>query len=392
MVNHLEFLKGVIDDLKAQNLFSELPVLSSKQGAHVTLNGKDVLTLSTNNYLGFAGHPKLAEAAKAAIDKWGFGLSAVRQIQGTMEIHNELEEKLAKYKGTEASLVFGAGIGANRGTIQALMGPNDAIISDQLNHGSIIDGVRLTKSERKIYAHKNMEELETALKETKDKEHRLVVTDGVFSMDGDTAPLDQICELAEQYDAITMVDDAHGDGVMGKDGRGTANHYGVDGKLDIDMGTLSKAFGTLGGYIAGVQELRDYMTNRARSFIFTTAHPPAVCAATMTALDMIQNEPEHLKNLWDNSNYFKKEMSSLGFNTGQSESPITPVIVGEAQTAQNLSKRLFEEGVFVKPIVFPLVSKDTSRVRCNPTAEHTREDMDFAIGTFEKVGKELKII
>ncbi|MCK5022656.1 MAG: glycine C-acetyltransferase, partial [Candidatus Aenigmarchaeota archaeon] len=379
MTNHLEFLKDVIDDLKKENLFSELPLLSSQQQARVKINGKDVLTLSTNNYLGFANHPRLVEAAKRAMDKWGFGTGAVRQIAGTMDIHNEAEEVLAKFKGTDAALIFVAGIAANRGTIQALMGPEDAIISDELNHGSIIDGVRLTKSERKIFPHKDMEGLEKVLKETQNAKRRLVVTDGVFSMDGDIAPLDQITELTEKYDAILMVDDAHGDGVLGKQGRGIVDHFNVHGKVDIEMGTLSKAFACLGGYIAGTQELRDYMTNRARSFIFTTAHPMAITGAIIEAIKMVQDEPEHHKKLWENSNYFKEGLKDLGFNTGVSETPITPVIVGPSSKAAELSKRLFDNGIFVKPIVFPLVSKDTARVRNIVTAQHTREDLDFAL-------------
>ncbi|MFC1454720.1 glycine C-acetyltransferase [Candidatus Undinarchaeota archaeon] len=392
MTNHLEFLKDVLQDMKDQNLYSELPIFEGKQGPRVKMKGKEVVTLSTNSYLNLTNHPRVIKAAKEAMDKYGFGTGAVRQIAGTMPIHMELEEKLAKYKGTEAALIYVAGIAANRGTIQALMEKDDVIISDELNHGSIIDGVRLTKSDRKIYPHKDMDGLEAALKESKDYKKRLVVTDGVFSMDGDTAPLDKITELTEQYDAILMVDDAHGDGVMGPEGRGTAHYYGVADKLDIDMGTLSKAFGGLGGYIAGVQEMKDYMTNRARSFIFTTSHPPAVVAANMEVIDIVQDEPEHLKNLWDNTKYFKKQLVDLGFNTGNSESPITPVIVGKSETAKELSMKMFEEDVFVKPIVYPLVSKDTARVRTIMSAGHTREDLDFCIEKFEKVGKEMKLI
>jgi len=390
--NRLQFLKDELEGLKKENLFTTLPVLSTPQGARVVINGKKVLTLSTNNYLGLANHPRLAAAAKKAIDRWGFGCGAVRQIAGTMEIHNEAEEMLAKYKHAEASLIFVAGIAANRGTIQVLMGEGDVIITDELNHGSIIDGVRLTKSEKKIYPHLDMAGLEKALKESQSARRRLVVTDGVFSMDGDIAPLDQIAELAEKYDAITMVDDAHGDGVLGKDGRGIVDHFNLHGRVDIDMGTLSKAFGCLGGYIAGRQELRDYLINRARSFIFTTAHPPCVTAAIMEALRIVQDEPQHLKHLWDNTKFFKEGLRDLGFNIGRSQTPITPVIVGESAKAQQLSKTLFEHGVFVKPILYPLVSKDSARVRNIVTAEHTKEDLDFALKTYEKVGKDLKLI
>lgn len=392
MTNRMHFLKDLLQDLKDRNLYSELPVLGTEQKNRVVLNGKDVIIMCTNNYLGFANHPRLREAAKKAIDTWGFGTGAVRQIAGTMEIHIQLEEMLAKYKHTESSLVFVAGIAANRGTIQALMGEEDAIISDELNHGSIIDGVRLTKSKRMVYPYLDMAGLKKALVETKDARRRLIVTDGVFSMDGDIAPLDQIVELAEEYDAMVMVDDAHGDGVLGKDGRGIVDHFGLEGRVDIDMGTLSKAFGCLGGYIAGNKDLRDYLIHTARSFIFTTAHPPAVAAATMEAIMMIQDEPQHLRQLWKNTLYFKKGMSDLGFDIGHSQTPITPVKAGESRTAMELSRLLFEEGLFAKPIVFPLVAKDKARVRINVTAQHTKEDLDEALAIFERVGKRMKLI
>lgn len=392
MSNKMDFLKGMIQDLKDKNLFTELPVLGSEQKNRVVLNGKEVIIMCTNNYLGFANHKRLREAAKKAIDTWGFGAGAVRQIAGTMEIHIQLEEMLAEYKHTQAALVFVAGIAANRGTIQALMGEEDAIISDELNHGSIIDGVRLTKSKRFVYPHLDMEGLKKVLVEAKNARRQLIVTDGVFSMDGDIAPLDRIVELAEKYDAMVMVDDAHGDGVLGKDGRGIVDHFGLEGRVDIDMGTLSKAFGSLGGYIAGRKDLRDYLINTARSFIFTTAHPPSVAAATMEAIRMIQDEPEHLQQLWENTRYFKKAMIDLGFDIGCSQTPITPVMAGESKEAMELSRQLFEEGLFAKPIVFPLVAKDKARVRINVTAQHTREDLDEAIAIFEKVGKRMKLI
>ncbi len=388
----IKFLQQEIEDLKKQNLFTTLPVLESEQKNRVIMHGKEVIILCTNNYLGFANHPRLREAAKKAIDKWGLGCGAVRQIAGTMKIHMDLEEMLAKYKKEEAVLVFVAGIAANRGTIQAIMGEGDVIISDELNHGSIIDGVRLTKAERKIYPHLDAKGLETALKESNNAKKRLVVTDGVFSMDGDVAPLPEIVELAEKYDAMVMVDDAHGDGVLGKDGRGIIDHFGLHGRVDIDMGTLSKAFGCLGGYIAGRQELKDYLINRARSFIFTTALPPAIVAATMEAIKMIQEEPQHLRNLWNNSKYFKEKMSDLGFDIGHSQTPITPVMLGESSNAVKMSGELFKEGVFAKPIVYPLVAKDKARIRVNVTAQHTKQDLDEAIEKFGKVGRNLKII
>jgi glycine C-acetyltransferase len=392
MTGKMDFLKGMIMDLKEKNLFTELPVLSTEQKNRVVLNGKEVIIMCTNNYLGFANHPRLREAAKKAIDTWGFGAGAVRQIAGTMEIHIQLEETLAEYKHTEAALVFVAGIAANRGTIQALMGDEDAIISDELNHGSIIDGVRLTRSKRFVYPHMDMEGLKRVLAESKGARRRLIVTDGVFSMDGDIAPLDRIVELAEEYDAMVMVDDAHGDGVLGKDGRGIIDHFGLEGKVDIDMGTLSKAFGCLGGYIAGRKDLRDYLMNTARSFIFTTAHPPSVTAATIEAIRMIQDEPKHLQQLWENVGHFKKGMTELGFDIGHSQTPITPVMAGESKTAMELSGHLFEEGLFAKPIVFPLVAKDRARIRINVTAQHTKEDLDEALAIFRKVGKRMKLI
>ncbi len=392
MNNRMDFLKSMIQDLKDNNLYSELPVLGTEQKNRVVLNGKEVIIMCTNNYLGFANHPRLREAAKKAIDRWGFGTGAVRQIAGTMEIHIQLEEMLAEYKHTESSLVFVAGIAANRGTIQALMGEEDAIISDELNHGSIIDGVRLTKSKRFVYPHLDMAGLKKALAETKDARRRLIVTDGVFSMDGDIAPLDQIVELAEEYEAMVMVDDAHGDGVLGKDGRGIVDHFGLEGRVDIDMGTLSKAFGCLGGYIAGRKELKVYLINTARSFIYTTAHPPSVPAAAMEAIRMIRDEPQHLRQLWENTRYFKKGMGDLGFDIGLSQTPITPVMAGESKAAVELSRQLFEEGLFAKPIVFPLVAKDKARVRINVTAQHTMEDLDEALFIFERVGKRMKLI
>lgn len=392
MTERLNFLLEIIEDLKNQNLFNTLPVLQSEQKNWVKMEDKEVLMLSSNNYLGFANHPRLRKAAKEAIDRWGFGAGAVRQIAGTMEIHLQLEKMLAKFKHTEESLIFTAGIAANRGTIQALIDAGDVIISDELNHGSIIDGVRLTKAERKIYPHLDMEGLKKALEESKNFRRRLVVSDGVFSMDGDIAPLDQMAELCEKHDAILMVDDAHGDGVLGKDGRGIVSHFNLHGRVDIEMGTLSKAFGCLGGYIASDAILKSFLINKARSFIFTTAHPPAVAAACMEAIKMVQDEPHHFENLWKNTRYFKEGLQKLGFNTGNSKTPITPVIVGESSKAQELSREMFKENVFVKPIVFPLVAKDKARVRTIVTAQHTREDLDFAIEKFEKVGKRMGII
>ncbi|MCX6816199.1 MAG: glycine C-acetyltransferase [Candidatus Aenigmarchaeota archaeon] len=391
MKSGLNFLSEELARLKKENLYVTMPVLSSQQSSRVIVNGKNVISLASNNYLGFANNPRLSNAAKQAIDKWGFGTGAVRMISGTMDIHLEMEQALAKFKHAEDVLVFVAGIAANRGTIQAMMGEGDVIISDELNHGSIIDGVRLTKSERKIFPHKNTAELEKVLKESQSFRRRLIVTDGVFSMDGDIAPLPEITRLAEEYDSIVMVDDAHGDGVLGKHGRGTVDHFNLHGKVDIEMGTMSKAFGCLGGYIAGRKELKDYLTQTARTFLFTTGHPPAVCAAIIEALKMVQ-EGGHVENLWKNTRYFKKGLQNLGFNTGNSETPITPVIVGDSGLALKLGDDLFSQGVFVKPIVYPLVAKDKARVRTIVTAIHTQDDLDTCLNAFEKSGKKLGII
>lgn len=387
-----DWLQAQVSALKEQNLFGTLPTLGSQQANRVVINGKKAIMICSNNYLGFANNPRLMNAAKQAIDKWGFGCGAVRQLAGCMEIHHQFEEALAKYKGTQSAMMFVAGIAANRGTIQAIMEPADAIISDELNHGSIIDGVRLTKSDRKIYPHGNMEGLEQALRETKGAKKTLIVTDGVFSMDGDIAPLDQIVELAEKHNAMVMVDDAHGDGVLGSEGRGIVDHFNLHGRVDIDMGTFSKAFGCVGGYIAGVPELKEFLVNRARSFIFTTGPNPGNIAACWEAIKMVQDEPVHIQQLWKNTEYFKKELESLGFDIGHSKTPITPVMLGQSSLAGEFSKLLFEEGIFVKPIVFPLVAKDAARLRNILNANHTKEDLDETLQAYEKVGRELKVI
>lgn len=392
MSARLNFLLKEIDDLKRQNLYSQIPVLEGKQGSHVKISGRDCINLASNNYLGFANHPALVEAARNALDEWGYGSGAVRQICGTMSIHEELEEKLAKFKNEEACQVFVAGIAANMGAIHATMKQGDVILSDELNHGSIIDGVRLTKSDKKVFSHLDMVDLESKLKECKDYNNRLIITDGVFSMDGDYAPLDQIVELAEKYDALVMVDDAHGDGVLGRDGRGTVDHFGMAGRVDIDMGTLSKAFGSLGGFVCGDKVLIDYLRQRARTWLFTTSHPPAVVAASIAAIEVVQKEKQHLKNLWDNTESLKKGLEDLGFDIGTSKTPITPVMVGESSAANELSKELFSEGVFAKPIVFPLVAKDKARIRNIITAAHTKDDLDSILSAYEKCGKKLGII
>ncbi|MBI5355310.1 MAG: glycine C-acetyltransferase [Candidatus Aenigmarchaeota archaeon] len=387
MSKRLDFLREEISGMKKSGLYNEISVLESKQGPRVRIKGKEVINLASNNYLGFANHPNLVSAARRALDEWGYGSGAVRQICGTMEIHEQLEREISKFKDEEACQVFVSGIAANMGTIQALMGEGDVILSDELNHGSIIDGIRLTKAEKKVYKHLDMADLEKILRETKSARRRLIVTDGVFSMDGDYCPLDSIVELAEKHDALVMVDDAHGDGVLGKDGRGTADHFGVAGRVDVDMGTLSKAFGSLGGFVAGDSVLIDFLHQRARSWLFTTSHPPSVAAASIAAIQTVQKEKHHLKNLWDNAKFLKNGFDGLGFNTGQSKTPITPVIVGESAVAQELSRELFKEGVFAKPIVYPLVAKDKARIRTIVTAAHKKEDLDKVLSAFEKCGR-----
>jgi glycine C-acetyltransferase len=390
----VSFLRDEIADLKAKSLYQELSILETAQSSRVIMNGKKVITLSTNNYLGLTNHPGMVKAAIGATKKYGVGTGAVRQIAGTMKLHQDAEKKLAKFKREESTLLFATGVMANSGTIPALIGEGDAVLSDQLNHGSIIDGCRLTKAVRKIYAHNDMGELEKVLKdpEVRNARRRWIISDGVFSMDGDIAPLDEIVKLAEEHDCLTMVDDAHGEGVLGENGRGIVDHFDLHGKVDVDIGTLSKAFGCMGGIASGPKELRDYLIQRARTFLFSTSHPPGVVAAIIEAINVIEDEKWRHKTLWKNTDYFKKELKSMGFDTGKSITPITPVMVGESATAMKLSERLFEEGLFVKPIVFPLVARDAARVRNIVTAEHTKEDLDECLGIYEKVGKELKII
>jgi glycine C-acetyltransferase len=395
----LEFLQRELDDLKKQGLYQPLRILGSEQMATSIINGKKVVNLSSNNYLGLANHPKMKEAMIEATKKWGAGTASVRPIIGTMEIHLELERKLAEFKHMESSLVFVAGIAANRGCIQTLLsskvkGEDEkfVVISDELNHASIIDGVRLTKAQRKVYKHKDMAELEKVLKESEGAPRIMIITDGVFSMDGDIAPLPDIAKLAKKYGAFTMVDDAHGEGVLGRNGRGTIDHFNLQGQWDIDMGTLSKAMGCLGGYIAGSRNLTDYLIQSARPFLFTTAHPPGVVAACLAAMEVVLTETWRHEKLWSNSKFFKAELNKLGFNTGNSETPITPIIIGDEVLTEKFSQRLFEEGVFGLRIVFPMVAKGKARVRTIVTAAHTEEELRFAIDKMKKVGQELRII
>ncbi|WP_404450130.1 glycine C-acetyltransferase [Sutcliffiella horikoshii] len=387
-----EYLQEELDQMKEQGTFRKLIPLESDQGSKVVINGKEVIQLSSNNYLGLTTHPRLVKAALEAVEKYGAGTGSVRTIAGTFTMHEQLEEKLAKFKHTEASLVFQSGFTTNQGVLSAILSPEDVVISDALNHASIIDGIRLTKAARKVYKHVDMEDLERALRESTEYRKRLIVTDGVFSMDGNIAPLDKIVELAEKYDALVMVDDAHASGVLGENGRGTVNHFGLDGRVHIQVGTLSKAVGVLGGYVASSRSLIDYLIHKGRPFLFSTSHPPAVTAACDEAIQVLLEEPELIEKLWDNAKFFKDGLLKLGFNTGESQTPVTPVIVGDEALSHKFSDKLLEYGVFAQGIAFPTVAKGLARVRTIVTAQHSKEELQEALDIFEKAGKELGII
>ena len=384
------WLGGQIDGLKEAHLHKVPRILDTPAGGRVTMDGKSVVNLASNNYLGLANHPRVVQAAHEAIDRWGVGAGAVRWIGGTMAVHDELEERLAKFKHTEAVLVFTSGFTANAGTIPAVLTKEDVVISDELNHASIIDGVRLSparykKSEGFVYPHKDMEALETILKGAQGFEKRMVITDGVFSMDGDIAPLPTIVELAERYDAFVMVDDAHASGVLGKNGAGTASHFDLYGRVDVQLGTLSKALGVVGGYIAGSALLKDWLVNRGRPYLFSTAHPPMVAAALIAALDVMETDPEPMRRLWDNARWWKAALAEAGFDTMGSETPITPVYVGDEADAERMEKMLFEEGVYALSIAYPTVAKGKARIRTMPSAAHSQEDLEFALAAFKRV-------
>ncbi len=361
------------------------------------MGGRWLINLASNNYLGLANDPRLKQAAIEAVQQWGAGAGAVRWLGGTNSLYEQLEQKLAEFKKTEAVLVFQSGFNANSGTIPSCFVDGDVIISDELNHASIIDGVRLSsarykKSEGYVYEHANMNHLEDILKRTQNFKKRLIVTDGVFSMDGDIAPLPQIVELAEKYDAVVMVDDAHASGVLGENGSGTSSHFGLYGRVDIQLGTLSKAIGVIGGYIAGSQLLKEWLINRGRPYLFSTALSPAAVGAIIKAVEILQTDPEPMRKLWDNTRYWKEQLKELGFDTMGSQTPITPVYCGDEAIAQKMEARLREEGVFTIAIVYPTVPRGKARVRTMPNATHTREDLDEALSAFEKVGKELGVI
>jgi glycine C-acetyltransferase len=388
------WLNAQIGDLKAQNLYKAPKILNSPAGGRVTMNGKEVVNLSSNNYLGLANHPKVRQAALDAIERWGVGAGAVRWIGGTMEVHQELEERLAKFKKTEAVLVFTGGFTANAGAIPAILTDKDVVISDELNHASIIDGVRLStakykKSEGYVYPHKDMEALESILKNTQSFEKRVIITDGVFSMDGDIAPLPTIVDLAEQFNAVVYVDDAHSSGVLGKNGAGTTSHFDLYGRVDVQLGTLSKALGVMGGYIAGSAALKDWLINRGRPYLFSTGHPPVVAAALIAALDIMENNPEPMNRLWSNTRWWKSALAEAGFDTMGSETPITPVYVGDEGKAQLMERMLWDEGVYALSIVFPTVGRGKARIRTMPSAAHTEEDLAFALEAFKRVRDKL---
>jgi glycine C-acetyltransferase len=395
--NPLAFLDTQIDELKAKGLFRRLRVVQSEQRSRCVIDGREVITLSSNNYLGLNTHPKLREAAIRAVEQYGAGSGAVRTIAGTMSLHEELEARLADFKHVEAVLTFQSGFTCNTGVIPILAPEGAVIVSDALNHASIIDGIRLTKAERKIFPHADMDGLRQALHEVRSTPGGadrivLVLTDGVFSMDGDIARLPEIVDAAEEADAIVYVDDAHASGVLGRNGRGSIDHFNLHGRVHAQVGTLSKAIGVLGGYVAGSASLRTVLEHKARPFLFSTSHPPAVAAACLAAIDVLETEPELIDRLWDNARFFKEGLTALGFDTGASETPITPVIVGRGALAMELSDRLFEAGVFAMGIGFPTVPEEKSRVRTIVTAEHTREELGVCLAAFETVGRELAII
>ncbi len=393
MSKRLDWVNEELDALKAAGLYNRIRTLGSPQGAWLVVDGKRVLNFCSNNYLGLANHPKLVEAARKALEVYGVGPGAVRSIAGTMEIHLELERRLAKFKGVEAAIVFQSGFNANTATIPALVGKDDLIISDELNHASIIDGSRLSGARIERYAHASAADLEQVLiKNAGTYRRALVITDGVFSMDGDLAPLDEIYAVTNKHDVMLLVDDAHGEGVVGRGGRGIVDHFGLHGKVDVEVGTLSKAFGVVGGIVAGNAQVIDWLKQRGRPFLFSSATPPADVAACIAAVDLLEGSTELVDKLWENARYFKAEMKALGFNTGVSTTPITPVMLGEAPLAQQFSRELFEEGVFAMPLGFPTVPQGKARIRVMISAAHSRDDLDQSLAIFARVGRKLGVI
>jgi glycine C-acetyltransferase len=393
MKDNLEYLINQVEELKKDGVYRILPVNFGPCDNVIELNGKDVVNLSSNNYLGLANHKRVKKAAIAAVKKYGAGTGSVRTIVGNIDLLENLENILAEFKREEAVTCFQSGLNCNIGAIQAIVNKGDLIISDELNHASIIDGVRLSRADKAVYKHSDMDDLEKILKEKrKDFKTVLIITDGVFSMDGDLAKLPEIVKLAKKYDCLTYVDDAHGSGVLGESGRGTVDHFKLHGEVDFIIGTLSKAIGVIGGYVASKKVVKEWLLHRARPLLFSTALPPAAIGATIESVKMLMESEEYTNKLWDNAKYFKEKMKNLGFDIGHSETPITPVMVGSEAKTMEFSRELLKNGVFVSGIVFPTVPKGTGRLRCMISAMHTKDDLDFAIRIFEKVGKELKII
>ena len=394
----LAHLTAQMDALKQGGTYFKLRVLDDEQAPVCTYDGRRVINLASNNYLGLCNHPKLREAAIAATERYGVGSGAVRTIAGTMRIHMDLEEKIAAFKNVEACVVFQSGFTANAGTVSSILGKEDFILSDELNHASIIDGARLSKAKIKVFRHKDVSHAEELLKEVQNEPGRkLIITDGVFSMDGDIGPVGELAELADKYGAIMMVDDAHASGVLGRNGRGSVDHFQAHGQVDVQVGTLSKAIGALGGYVCGSRDLIDYLYHRARPFLFSTSHPPSVAATCIAAFDILENEPERIERLWDNTWYFKQQLTDAGFDVGgvstpKSETPITPIIVGDGRRTMEFSKALFEAGVMATGIAFPTVPEGKARVRTIMTSEHTREEIDQALEIFVRVAKKIGIL
>ena len=394
----LAHLTAALEEMKQRGTHFKLRVLEDEQEAVCTYDGKRVINLSSNNYLGLTTHPKLREAAIEATRKYGVGSGAVRTIAGTMRIHMELEEKIARFKNVEACVVFQSGFAANAGTVSSILSKEDFILSDELNHASIIDGARLSRAKIKVFRHKDIAHAEELLKEVQHEPGRkLLITDGVFSMDGDIGPVDKLCDLADKYGAIMMVDDAHASGVLGRNGRGSIDHFGCHGRVDVQVGTLSKAICALGGYVCGSRDLIDYLYHRARPFLFSTSHPPSVAATCIAAFDLLEQEPERIERLWSNTRYFKAELGKLGFNIGgvntpASETPITPIIVGDGKLTMQFSRELFDAGLLATGIAFPTVAEGKARVRTILSSEHTKEQLDQSLDILRKVGKKLGIL
>jgi glycine C-acetyltransferase len=388
----LGYLVSELNALREQGLYRSLRVLDGEQKARSSVDQRSVVNLSSNNYLGFTTHPALRARAREALERLGVGSGSVRTIAGTMEIHMELERRLAAFKQTEAVVVFQSGFTANAGTVSSILGREDVIVSDELNHASIIDGARLSRATVKVFPHRDVAAARAIARDLPRGQRTLIITDGVFSMDGDLGALPELCDVADEFGCIMMVDDAHASGVFGSNGRGTVDHFKLHGRVDVQVGTLSKAIGALGGYVAGSRALIEFLHHRARPFLFSTSHPPSVAATCIAALDVLEQEPQLIDRLWENTRFFKAGLQALGFDTGASESPITPVIVGDGALAMRLSDRLFEEGVFAQGIAFPTVARGKARVRTIVTATHTREDLQFALDAFGKVGTELGIV